>query len=159
MKLKHNCSFFKKKLNLYMKTKGLIDIFDWVAKNWPQVTDRLKFGYVFFNHAMSFKWRKHMAGSIRFSSGALDLLFTKNNPSLLKRWFLLYPSISDASNNLGGGRNGKNKFILQFYYNKNYTSPKKILKSACPTVWQLCPHNKVSFNWWQTVNPKKIFKV
>lgn len=59
-------------------------------------------------------------GSIRYSSGALDLLFTKNNPSLLKWQLLLHPSISDASNNLGGGKE-RNKFIIQFYASENYT--------------------------------------
>lgn len=50
--------------------------------------------------------------SIRYPSSALDLLFTKKNPSLPKWPRLLQPSISTASNNLVGGKHKTQQLVF-----------------------------------------------
>lgn len=71
-------------------------------KNWPQVRDGDELWLCFFKPRTVLE-TEAAYGSIRYSYGALDLLFTKKNPSLLKWPLLLQPSISAASNNLEGG--------------------------------------------------------
>lgn len=66
--------------------------------NWPQVSEGDELWLCFFKpHAVL--GTEAAFGAIRYSYGALDLLFTKKNPSLLKWPLLLQPSISAASNN------------------------------------------------------------
>lgn len=74
--------------------------------NRPQVSDGDELWLCFFKPRAVLE-TEAAYGSIRYSYGALDLLFTKKNPSLLKWPLLLQPSISAASNNLEGGANGR----------------------------------------------------